>query len=48
MLAKLIEQIPSAGWLAIAGWLAYELRQWRVWWQDQHGGAPDKADAPPK
>jgi hypothetical protein len=27
---------------AFLGFVAYELRQWRVWWQSQHGGAPDQ------
>lgn len=38
----LIEQITPAGWLAIAGFVAYELRAWRVWFMQTHGGAPDK------
>ena len=30
--------------LGVLTWLGVELRQWRIWWQNQHGGAPD---APP-
>ena len=30
-------------WVAIAAWLGFEIRQWRIWYQNNHGGAPDAA-----
>lgn len=48
-LTKLAGAIPEAVWLAIAAWIGYELRQWRIWFQSKHGGAPDaqKPSLPP-
>lgn len=38
----LLAHIPPAAIAAALSWLAYELRQWRIWWMQNHGGAPDK------
>lgn len=27
--------------MAAVAFVGYELRQWRIWWQNTHGGAPD-------
>ena len=28
--------------MAFLGFVAYELRAWRVWYMQNHGGAPDQ------
>lgn len=41
MMTTFLEHFLQLYGAAALTWLAYEARQWRLWWMQQHGGAPD-------
>lgn len=37
----MLDFLIEMGKLGILSWLGFELRQWRIWYMNNHGKAPD-------